>query len=183
MSVLADAALRRCYTNGRPLVTPLAPNAVQPSSIDLTLGTDLKRLDYGSVIDPAIDQSALWRDMPLRSDGRWLLGQGALYLGVTAETITVPSNMVAFLHGVSSMGRLGLLVHCTAGLADAGYTGRLTLEIANLGGAIYLTPGMRIGQITYQFLTAPAETGYHGRYQGDAAAVTSRSYRDWEAAP
>lgn len=182
MSVLADAALRRCYQQGQHLVTPLRNGAVQPSSIDLTLGTDLKRLDYGSVIDPAIDQSELWRDMPLRQDGRWLLGQGALYLGVTAETITVPKNMVAFLHGVSSMGRLGLLVHCTAGLADAGWRGRLTLEIVSLGGAIYLTPGMRIGQITYQFLTAPAETEYNGRYQHDDAAVTSRAYRDWESA-
>lgn len=183
MSVLADAALRRCYTTGQQLVTPLRAGAVQPSSIDITLGGTLKRLDYGSVLDPSIDQSHLWREMPLRDDGRWLLGQGALYLGVTSETITVPSNMVALLHGVSSLGRLGLLVHVTAGVCDPGYSGRITLELVSLGAAIYLTPGMRIGQLTFHFLTTPAERIYAGRYQGDTSPTTSRSYNDWDAAP
>lgn len=182
MTVLADAALRRCYLTGQPLVTPLREGAVQPSSIDLTLGGALKRLPYGAVLDPAADQSALWQDVPLREDGRWLLGQGTLYLGVTEETVSVPANMLALLHGVSSLGRLGLLVHCTAGLADAGYAGRLTLEIVPLGGHVYLAPGQRIAQVTYQFLTTPAEKPYAGRYGGDTEPTPSRSYRDWEAA-
>ena len=181
MSILADSALRRCYQTGQHLVTPLRAGAIQPSSIDLTLGDDLKRLDYGAVIDPAINQDHLWRRMDRRADGRWLLGQGALYLGVTAETITVPSNMLALLHGISSLGRLGLLIHATAGVVDAGWTGRITLEIVSLGGAIYLTPGQRIGQITFQYLTAPAADPYRGRYAGDTDAVPSRAYRDWEA--
>lgn len=183
MSVLADTALRRRYLNGQPLVTPLKAGAVQPSSIDLTLGGTLRRLPYGAVLDPAIDQSDLWQDVPLRADGRWLLGQGTFYLGVTEETVNVPTNMLALLHGVSSLGRLGLLVHCTAGLADAGYSGRLTLEIVPLGGHVYLTPGMRIAQVTYQLLTAPAEAPYRGRYQSDVDPTPSRSFRDWEAAP
>ena len=182
MSVLADAALRRCYLNGQPLVTPLKAGAIQPSSIDLTLGGTLRRLQYGALLDPALDQSALWQEVPLRADGRWLLGQGTFYLGVTDELVTVPTNMLALLHGVSSLGRLGLLVHCTAGLADAGYTGRLTLEILPLAGSIYLTPGMRIGQVTYQFLTTPAEAPYRGRYQSDVDPTPSRAFRDWEAA-
>lgn len=182
MSVLADAALRRCYTTGQQLVTPLRAGAIQPASLDLTLGSTLKRLDYGSVIDPAIDQSHLWREMPLRSGGRWLLGQGALYLGVTEETVSVPTNMLGMLHGVSSLGRLGLLIHATAGVVDPGWTGRLTLEIVSLGGAIYLTPGQRIAQITYQYMTTPAQHPYDGRYAGDTEPTVSRSYRDWSAA-
>ena len=77
MSALQPA--ERCRTHG-------------PERPARTLGSTLKRLDYGSVIDPAVDQSHLWREMPLRADGRWLLGQGALYLGVTDETVTVPAN-------------------------------------------------------------------------------------------
>lgn len=183
MSILADAALRRCYLQGQPLVTPLLNGAIQPSSIDLTLGGTLKRLPYGAVLDPATDQSDLWQQVPLREDGRWLLGQGTLYLGVTEETVSVPANMLALLHGVSSLGRLGLLVHCTAGLADAGYAGRLTLEIVPLGGHVFLTPGQRIAQVTYQFLTTPAEAPYRGRYQSDTEPTASRSFRDWEVAP
>jgi dCTP deaminase len=182
VSVLADAALRRCYTTGQQLVAPLRAGAIQPSSIDLTLGSTLKRLDYGSVIDPAVDQSHLWREMPLRADGRWLLGQGALYLGVTDETVTVPANMLGLLHGVSSLGRLGLLVHITAGVCDPGYSGRLTLELVSLGGAMYLEPGQRVAQLTFQYLTTPAQRPYDGRYQNDTDAVVSRSYRDWSAA-
>lgn len=182
MSVLADAALRRCYLNGQHLVSPLRTGAVQPASIELTLGRDLKRIDYGSVIDPAIDQSHLWQPQALREDGRWLLGQGALYLGVTDETVTIPDNMVGLLHGVSSLGRLGLLIHLTAGLVDPGWSGRLTLEIVSLGGAIYLEPGQRIGQLTLHFCTTPAEHPYSGRYAGDIDATVSRSFRDWGAA-
>ena len=134
MSVLADSALRRCYLNGQPLVTPLKAGAVQPSSIDLTLGGTLKRLPYGVVLDPAIDQSDLWQEVPLRADGRWLLGQGTFYLRTTEETVSVPNNMLALLHGVSSLGRLGLLIHATARMVDAGLHRRLTLEILPLAG-------------------------------------------------
>lgn len=182
MTVLADAALRRCYQQGQHLVTPLRAGAIQPASVDLTLGKSLKRLAYGSVIDPAVEQPELWQDIPLRSDGRWLLGQGALYLGVTDEQITVPTNMLGLLHGVSSLGRLGLLVHITAGVCDPGYQGRLTLEMVSLGGAMYLTPGQRVAQLTYQFLTTPAERAYAGRYQFDTEPTPSRAYRDWNAA-
>lgn len=150
--------------------------AIGPSSQDVHLGDELLRLPYGVTLDPERDQSALWEMVPLRDDGRWWLGQGALYLGVTVETISVPDDGVAFLHGISSLGRLGLLIHVTAGLIDAGNSLRPTLELLSLGGSILLRPGQRIGQVTYHQMTGPALRPYDGKYRGDAMAVPSRMW-------
>ncbi len=115
------------------LVTPFRPNAVGPCSIDIHLGAQLLKLPYGQTLDPEQDQAGVWVDVPLREDGRWLLGARELYLGATLEGITVPDHMVALLHGISSLGRLGLIVHCTAGVVDAGWKeAPLTLEIVSL---------------------------------------------------
>jgi dCTP deaminase len=165
------------------LVTPFRPMAVGPCSVDIFLGAALKRLPYGQVLDPEADQSSAWLDVPLRSDGRWLLGAQTLYLGATLEDVTVPRDMVALLHGVSSLGRLGLLIHVTAGVVDSGWQDApLTLEIVSLAASIYLRPGMRIGQLTYHRLDEVTDRPYDGRYQGDRGPTPSRSYRDWEAA-
>lgn len=169
MTVLSDASLRALVGDDA---------AVGPSSVDLHLGPKLLRLGYGVTIDPEQDQSALWTDVPLHHDGRFHLGRNELYLGVTAEEITVPGDMVAFLHGISSLGRLGLLVHCTAGLADSGYSGRLTLELVSLGGTLILRPGMRVAQITYHMLSAPCVQGYQGKYQNDVDPVPSRMFME-----
>lgn len=169
MTVLSDASLRALVGDDA---------AVGPSSVDLHLGPKLLRLGYGVTIDPEQDQSALWTDVPLHHDGRFHLGRNELYLGVTAEEITVPGDMVAFLHGISSLGRLGLLVHCTAGLADSGYSGRLTLELVSLGGTLILRPGMRIGQITYHRLDKLATVPYHGKYLNDVDPVPSRMFME-----
>ena len=152
--------------------------AIGPSSVDLHLGPNLLRLGYGVTIDPERDQAHLWSHVPLRDDGRWLLGQNSLHLGVTAEEITVPGDMVALLHGISSLGRLGLLVHVTAGLIDAGNTLKPTLELVSLGGSILLRPGMRIAQVTYHKLDALALAPYHGKYLGDSVPVPSKMFQE-----
>jgi dCTP deaminase len=152
--------------------------SIQPASIDVHLGDRLLRLPYGVTIDPERDQSALWEDVPLRDDGRWWLAQNTLYLGVTLETVPVPHDAVAFLHGLSSLGRLGLLVHVTAGLIDPGNELRPTLELVSLGGTILLRPGQRIGQVTFHTLVAPVERPYGGKYKGDQEPTPSRSYLD-----
>ncbi len=167
MSVLNDTALRQIFGAGA---------AVGPSSVDLTLGDTLLRLPYGVTLDPERDQSDLWQTVPLRDDGRWMLGQGALYLAVTRETLTVPRDLMALLHGISSLGRLGLLVHVTAGLIDAGNTLKPTLELVSLGGSILLRPGMRIAQVTYHELFAPAARPYDGKYRDDTEPVPSRMH-------
>lgn len=169
MTILSDGALRE-------LLGPDA--AIGPASVDLHLGDTLLRLPYGVTLDPEIDQSNLWQTVPRRSDGRWILGQGALYLGVTAEMVAVPTDHLVLLHGISSLGRLGLLVHVTAGLIDPGNTLHPTLELVSLGGQILLRPGMRICQVTYHKLTGPAERPYDGKYVADTKPVPSRMFRE-----
>lgn len=168
MSALSDASLREMFG---------ADAAIGPCSVDLHLGDSLLRLPYGVTLDPERDQSALWEPVPLRDDGRWWLGQGVLYLGVTAEVVSVPADHVALLHGVSSLGRLGLLVHVTAGLIDPGNTLSPTLELVSLGGSIMLRPGMRIGQVTYHRLDQQS-AGYQGKYRGDTHPVPSRMWQE-----
>lgn len=177
MSVLSDRSIL-----ARPeLVTPFRPSAVGPCSIDLHLGAELRRLPYGQTLDPEKDQATAWADTPLGEDGRWLLGARELYLGATLEAVMVPIDMVALLHGISSLGRLGLIVHCTAGVADSGWKeAPLTLEIVSLGGPIFLRPGMRICQLTFHALDQECEWGYSGRYSGDRGVVPSRSFLDRE---
>jgi dCTP deaminase len=149
-----------------------------PSSVDLRLGSTLLRLPYGVTIDPERDQSGLWQAVPLRDDGRWCLGQGALYLGVTVETVNVPDDQMGLLHGLSSLGRLGLLVHVTAGLIDAGNALRPTLELVSLAGAILLRPGMRIAQVTFHALSEPAARPYDGKYRLDTEPTPSRMWME-----
>lgn len=169
MSVLNDGALREIF----------GPTAlIGPSSVDLTLGDTLLRLPYGVTMDPEIDQSHLWERVPLRADGRWQLGQGTLYLGVTRETVAVPVDCMGLLHGLSSLGRMGLLVHITAGLIDAGNALKPTLELLSLGASILLRPGQRIAQVTLHMLSAPAEQSYNGKYLADTEPVPSRMFRE-----
>lgn len=167
------------------LIAPFTPSLLQPSSMDVRLGGSMKRLPYGVILDPEQDQSHLFVETPIRDsgpyEGRWWLGQGTLHLGVTLERITVPDNMVAHVHGLSSLGRLGLLVHCTAGLIDAGWEGPITLEIISLAAHIVLRPGMRIAQVAWMRLDTPCKTPYCGRYVGSGVAPTpSRSHLDGE---
>lgn len=180
MTVLSDRNI------GPHLVAPFDAKFLQPSSYDVRLGGSMKRLPYGVILDPEQDQSHLFVETPIRDsgpyEGRWWLGQGTLHLGVTLERITVPTNMVAHVHGLSSLGRLGLLVHCTAGLIDAGWLDKpITLEIISLGGHTVLRPGMRIAQIAWMHLDAPCEHPYCGRYADSGVRPEpSRSWLDAE---
>lgn len=159
-------------------VSPYDEANLQPNSYDLHIGTSLLRLPYGVVLDPEADQAALWQPVPL-IDGRWLLGQNVLYLASTHEQLTIPADLVGHLHGVSTLGRLGLLVHVTAGLLDSGYSGNPTLELVSLGGGMLLRPGQRIAQLTLDTVE-PAATLLYGdpvrasRYQHDSEPTPAR---------
>jgi dCTP deaminase len=172
MVVLSDLSLR-----------PVAPggSTIGPASVDLTLGETLLRLPSGVSLDPEQDQSGLWEPAPLGADGRWRLERHALYLGATAERIEVPDDVLVLTHGRSSLGRLGLLIHVTAGVCDPGFRGNITLEIVSLAGPILLRPGMRICQVTYHVLDGVVGQTYAGKYLDDSGPVPSRMYA--EASP
>lgn len=173
--ILSDRELSRHYPQCR---------SVGPASIDLHLGHTILALDSTTVLDPEIDQSDAWTPLARRQDDRWQLDRLRPYLGVTAEPLTILPSHVGLLHGVSSIGRLFLLIHVTAGLVDPGWKrGRLTLELYPLGAPILLRPGMRIGQITLHELTSECEWPYAGKYLGDVEPVPSRMFRETEARP
>lgn len=152
-------------------------STIGPASVNLHLGDELLGLRAGTILDPERDQSDAWSPLALGLDGRWLLDRQKPYLGVTEQRVSVDSDHVGLLHGVSSIGRLFLLIHVTAGLVDPGWTrGRLTLELFPLGAPILLRPRMRIGQITLHELTSRCESPYSGKYAGDQSAVPSRMH-------
>ncbi len=150
---------------------------IGPASVDLHLGDGLLRLGYGAVLDPELDQSALWAPANME-DGRWWLGQNVLHLGVTQERVSVPGDCLALLHGISSLARLGLIVHATGGVIDPGNSLNITLELVSLGGTILLRPGMRIAQLTFHRLDELTVKPYSGRYLNDQQPTPSRSWKD-----
>lgn len=150
-----------------------------PASVDLHLGHEIKALRSGTILDPEIDQSDLWEPLAVGTDGRWRLDRLHPYLGVTEQRVTVSTRHVGLLHGVSSLGRLFLLIHVTAGLVDPGWhKSRLTLELMPLGAPILLRPGQRIGQLTLHEMTSECMTPYHGKYAGDQGATPSRMFQE-----
>src|SRR5215212_2028156 len=174
--------MREQIEQGRIRVEPLADDAIQPSSIDLRLGDKIRvfRNNHRSHIDVREDAAALTEVVQLQEGQPFFLGSGEFALGVTLELIAVPEDLVARLDGKSSLGRLGLLIHATAGLVDPGWEGRLTLELMNLAPfPITLFAGMKIGQISFIQMTSAVDIPYgHGtlasKYQGDTDPTPSR---------
>lgn len=187
---LSDRSIREQIEARRLVIRPLAPNAVQPSSVDLRLGRTLRvflpkargqdPLQGGHRIDLARGDQYGTHDVELQRGEPYFLLPGQFALGVTLEAITLPDDLVGRLDGKSSLGRFGLLIHATAGLVDPGWDGRLTLELGNLGPLpISLYYGMKIGQISFSPTTTPVDIPYGdqrvgSRYQGDHTATLSR---------
>jgi dCTP deaminase len=162
---------------GDRLIQPFAPENVQPSSIDVRLGNDFKifQRDSTTHIDFA-DPVDITKHIHIDDDEYFLMHPGEFALGVTAEVLTIPSNLVAALHGKSSVGRLGLMIHVTAGYIDAGFNGPVTLEMYSLHPLpAKLRPKMKIAQISFQRMSQPAINPYNGRYQF-ATGVESSKY-------
>jgi dCTP deaminase len=174
MVVLSDRELDALTPD---VVTPFHEAALQPASVDLTLGEELLLMEPG-IVDPEHPDDVRFTSVATFG-GRWLVEPLRLCLGTTAETIAIPPDHVGMLHGRSSLGRLGLVVHCTAGLLDPGYRGRPTLEIVSLSNPIRLRPGMPIAQVTLHRLSSPARrpygsAGLASRYQGDMSPTPAR---------
>jgi dCTP deaminase len=162
---------------------------VQPSSIDVRLDSMFRvfRNHTAGVIDVKRDMRDLTEVIEIPADGVFMLHPGEFVLGSTVERVTVPDDLVARIEGKSSLGRLGLLIHSTAGFIDAGFDGHVTLELANVASLpITLYPGMKIGQISFMTMTTPAEVPYGSgklgsKYQGQRGPTPSRYWENFKA--
>jgi dCTP deaminase len=182
--ILSDRDIRAALKEGRIVIEPLDESTIQPSSVDLHVDRYFRvfRNDTTPYIDPKEPQEDLTELVEVKDDGAFILHPGEFVLGSTLERVALPDDLVARLEGKSSLGRLGLLIHSTAGFVDAGWDGHLTLElsnVANLPIAIY--PGMKIGQISFIRMTTTAEHPYGSReagskYKGQRGPTPSRYY-------
>ncbi|MEZ0164904.1 dCTP deaminase [Kineococcus sp. LSe6-4] len=181
--LLSDRDIRAQLDSGRIALAPSEPSMVQPSSVDVRLDRFFRLFDNHrySVIDPAQEQPDLTRLVETPADEAFILHPGEFVLGSTYEVVTLPDDISARLEGKSSLGRLGLLTHSTAGFIDAGFSGHVTLELSNVATLpITLWPGMKIGQLCFFRLSSPAEQPYGSgaagsRYQGQRGPTPSRS--------
>ncbi len=189
MAVLSDRDIRGALQAGRIRIDPYEPSCLQPSSVDLHLDRDFRvfrnnRYPYIDVRSPQPDLTEL---VSVADDEPFILHPGEFVLGQTAEWVELPDDLVARLEGKSSLGRLGLLIHSTAGYVDPGWKGNLTLELSNVANLpIALYTGMKIGQISFFRMSSPVERPYGSKelgskYQGQSTPTASEFYRDFEA--
>lgn len=183
--ILSDRDIRKQIDSGRLVIEPFDPNMIQPSSVDLRVDRTFRifantRYPYIDVRQPMED---LTEEVHVKNGEAFILHPGEFVLGSTLERVTLPDDLVARIEGKSSLGRLGLLIHSTAGFVDAGWSGHLTLELSNVANLpITIYPGMKIGQLCLFEMTSPAERPYgdRGKYQGQRGPTPSRFYEDFE---
>ena len=181
-SVLSDGTIRRLVDDGRLTIEPWDPAMLQPASVDLKLGTSFRVFHNHRIqaIDLADPPQGLTEHVAVEEDGLFVIHPGEFVLGRTEEVIALPDDIVARIEGKSSLGRLGLIVHATAGFVDPGFSGSLTLEITNFNSVpIVLRPGLPIAQLSLMTLDRPAERPYGhpelgSHYHGQMDATESR---------
>ncbi|MEX2598828.1 MAG: dCTP deaminase [Dehalococcoidia bacterium] len=187
--VLSDRTIKEEMGKGRIVISPLADDAVQPASVDLHLDRHIlvfrnNRLPY---VDIRANTDRLTEMETMGDDDPFMLHPGEFVLGSTLEHVEVPDDLVARLEGKSSLGRIGLLIHSTAGYVDPGWKGHLTLELSNVSNLpITLYHRMKIGQISFLKLTTPADRLYGAaelgsKYQGQQDPTPSRIHMDYKA--
>ncbi len=182
--LLSDRDIRSEIQSGRVAVEPFDEAMIQPSSVDVRLDKFFRVFENHkySVIDPSIEQAELTREVIAEDDEAFILHPGEFVLASTYEIITLPDDIAGRLEGKSSLGRLGLLTHSTAGFIDPGFSGHITLELSNVANLpVKLYPGMKIGQLCLIKLSSPAEHPYGSaiyasRYQGQRGPTPSRSF-------
>ncbi len=185
--LLSDGDIRKELESGRVGLEPLDLSMVQPSSIDVRLDRFFRLFDNHKYqhIDPSLDQPDLTRLVEVEAHEPFVLHPGEFVLGATYEVVSLPDDVAARLEGKSSLGRLGLLTHSTAGFIDPGFSGHVTLELSNVATLpITLWPGMKIGQLCFFRLSSPAEhpygsQKYGSRYQGQRGPTASRSFQNF----
>jgi dCTP deaminase len=189
VSVLSDRDIRAELEAGRIKIDPYDPADLQPSSVDLHLDRSFRvfRNNRYAYIDVRAPQPDLTEMLKVADDEPFILHPGEFVLGQILEWVELPDDLVARLDGKSSLGRIGLLIHSTAGYVDPGWKGNLTLElsnVANLPIALYF--GMRIGQISFFSMTSPVDRPYGSKglgskYQGQSEPTASAFHEDFEA--
>lgn len=189
--LLSDRDLKSAVETGRLSLDPYEPLLVQPASVDVRLDRWF-RVFNGSThthIDPSQRQDDLTRLVEVPDGEPFVLHPGEFVLASTLETVTLADDLAARLDGKSSLGRLGLLTHSTAGFIDPGFSGHVTLELSNVANLpITLWPGMKIGQLCVFQLSSPAEHPYgsavlQSHYQGQRGPTASRTWDGWKTWP
>ena len=187
--ILSDRSIREELAAGRVGIEPFDERQIQPSSVDLRLGHRFRRFQRSN--QPFIDVKRPVHDLmevlEIPEGDPVIVRPREFMLGTTIEAVTIPSDLVGRLEGRSSLGRLGIIIHSTAGYIDPGFRGQVTLEISNLlDEAVALYPGMRIAQISFSRMTTPADRPYgsgdlSSKYQDQADTTASRLYLDFDA--
>jgi dCTP deaminase len=185
--LLSDRDIRAELDSGRVTLDPYDESMIQPSSIDVRIDKFFRVFDNHkyAAIDPAEPQDDLTRLVEVEGGGPFVLHPGEFVLGSTYESVSLPDDIAARLEGKSSLGRLGLLTHSTAGFIDPGFEGNVTLELSNMATLpINLWPGMKIGQLCFFRLSSPAEfpygsEKYGSRYRGQRGPTASKSYANF----
>src|SRR5918996_516609 len=189
MSVLSDRDIRAALQAGRVRIDPYDASCLQPSSVDLHLDSDFRvfRNNRYPFIDVRAPQPDLTELVSIEGDEQFILHPSEFVLGQTLEWVELPDDLVARLEGRSSLGRLGLLIHSTAGYVDPGWKGNLTLELSNVANLpIALYSGMKIGQISFFKMSSAVERPYGSRelgsrYQGQSTPTASQYYKDFDS--
>ncbi len=187
MSVLSDRDIRGAIEAGEVRINPYDPRDLQPSSVDLHLDRSFRvfRNNRYAFIDVRSPQPDLTELLRVDDDEPFILHPGEFVLGQTVEWVELPNDLVARLEGKSSLGRLGLLIHSTAGYVDPGWKGNLTLELSNVANLpIALYYGMRIGQISFFRMSSTVDRPYGSaelgsKYQGQSEPTASAFHRDF----
>jgi dCTP deaminase len=189
--LLSDRDIKGEIGAGRLVLEPYEPALIQPSSIDVRIDRYFRVFNNSKYthIDPAVRQDELTTMVEPEADEPFVLHPNEFVLGSTLEQVTLPDDLAGRLEGKSSLGRLGLLTHSTAGFIDPGFTGHITLELSNVANLpITLWPGMKIGQLCLFRLSTPAEhaygtAAYGSRYQGQRGPTPSRAWHNFQRWP
>ncbi len=182
--LISDRDIRQEIADGRIVLEPFDESMIQPASVDVRIDRFFRLFDNHKYphIDPSQPQEDLTRLVEVAPDEPFILHPGEFVLGSTYEKVTLPDDVAARLEGKSSLGRLGLLTHSTAGFIDPGFSGHVTLELSNMATLpIMLWPGSKVGQLCFFRLSSPTEHpygsgAYGNRYQGQRGPTASRSY-------
>ncbi len=185
--VLSDHTIKEYIAEGKIVVKPLGEGCIQPASVDIHLDSKILvfRNSRRPYIDVREDASDLTETIEVCDDKPFILHPGEFVLGSTLEHIEIPNDLVARIEGKSSLGRIGLLIHSTAGYVDPGWKGHLTLELSNVANLpITLYYGMKIGQLSFLYLSTPADNPYGSpglgsKYQGQTDPTASRIHKDF----
>ncbi|HYM15249.1 MAG TPA: dCTP deaminase [Dehalococcoidia bacterium] len=186
--VLSDRTIKEEIASGRLIIDPLHPDDIQPASVDVHIDRVFRVFKVSSrpYIDVREPMDDLTEEVVIDTERPFFIHPGEFVLASTLEVLTLPDDILAQVEGKSSLGRIGLLIHATAGFVDPGWTGKLTLELSNVAKMpIALHYGMKIGQLSFLRMSTPVDRPYgspelHSKYQGQMGPTPSRAHREFE---